>query len=79
MVQDWMWSSDGETTCPGCGACYAVETARTKRRRYDYFRCEVCDLVVDEWIDHWTKRHRRIEVSSAAMAARPALLATAAR
>ena len=55
-----MWTPEGEIDCKDCGSRYQVMTSRGNRRRFDYFRCEVCDAVVDEWIDTAERTHLRI-------------------
>lgn len=77
MVQKWMWSPEGEIDCACCGARYQVMTSRGNRRRYDYFRCEICDLVVDEWIDTADKTHLRISEPTKSAAERIPAMASA--
>lgn len=60
MVSEWRWSASGEISCPCCGSSYQVMSARGERRRYRYARCEMCDAVMDEWIDVCERRHLRI-------------------
>ena len=78
MIQKWMWTPEGEIDCAGCGCRYQVMTARGNRRRFDYFRCEVCDEIVDEWIDTAERTHLRISEPTKAKAAELDLAVAAA-
>lgn len=77
MIQEWMWSPAGEIDCACCGASYQVMTSRGNRRRYDYCRCEICDTVIDEWVDTAERTHLRLTEPTKSVEERELALAEA--
>lgn len=62
------WKSAGEVICSNCGARYSVSTAELAMRKADFFRCESCGVLMDEWVSNKARLYTLKEAVTATAA-----------